>query len=159
MRSILQNHFDEFLEILKYDKTEWYEFWKDYRKRYGPIVPDYEKLHNLDEKIIKSILDSLTRPQLDKLKQYWDGTKAGEKRRVSKALRSHSEELELSKADFVVFLFGGLGISTFSIVNGLREKVILIDLVKVWKDGKIENLEEIVLNSVFKFRKGEKYGS
>ncbi len=159
MRSILQNHFDEFLEILKYDKTKWHEFWQDYRKKYGPVIPNYEKLHELDERKIKNLLDSLTRPELDRLKQYWDETKVNGKRRVSKALRDHSKGLELSKADFVVFLFGGLGLSTFSVVDGLREKIVLIDLVKVWRDGKIEELEDVVLDSVFKFRKGERYGS
>ncbi len=138
----------------------WYDFWKDkYRKKFGPIVENYEKLHGLTESAVKKFIDNMTRPELDRLKQYWEETKVYGKRRVASILRRHAEELELNRADFVVFLFGGLGISGFSVVDGLKEKVVLVDLIKTWRDGKIKELDSVVLDYVKRFRKGEMYGS
>lgn len=159
MRSILQNKFDEFLEILQYDKTQWHEFWEKYRSRYGPIIPSYERLHGLDREKIKKLLEGFSRPFLDRLKQEWEKMRFEGKRRVAFRLRERADELELSNEDFVVFLFGGLGIATFSVVDGIKEKVVLIDLVKVWKDGRLNKLDDVVLESVKRFRKGEAYGS
>jgi len=158
LRSILQNKFDEFLEILKHDKTSWLDFWRSYRKKFEPIVFNYEKAHDLNDEKIEKILQSFSRAFLDSLKQRWEEIKHQGKRKVALELRKRSGELQLSKEDFVVFLFGGLGLSVSTVVKGSKEKVILIDLVKVWKDGKLGELERIVLESVKNFRKGDVYG-
>ncbi len=153
MRSVIRNRLDEFLEILKYDKTEWYDFWKNYRRKFGPLVIEYERLHSLTADSIEEILWSLERRSLDRLKRTWQSRKLNEKKRVSYELRKRASELGLSKRDFVVFLFGGLGISPWDVVKGLKEYVILVDILYLWERGKLENLPEIVLEAVLDFRR------
>ena len=159
MRSVLHNKLEEFLKILERDKTEWMDFWREYRKKLGPIVQNYERLHGLEEEDVKKLLERFKRPDLDRLKIYWEERKREGKGRVAFLLRRNSKVLDLSREDFVVFLFGGLAISTFSVVDGNREKVVLVDVVKVWLDGKIDDLDEVVLESVKRFRRGEIHGS
>ncbi len=153
MRSIIRNHLEEFLEILEYDKTKWFDFWRSYRKRYGPIVPNYERAHSLTDSEIERILKGFERRFLDRLKRAWESTRFEEKKRISYELRIRSEELSLSREDFVVFLFGGLGLSPWTFVDGLKEKVVLVDVVHAWKEGELGNLPSLVLKAVEEFRK------
>ncbi len=152
MRSILKNRVDEFLKILEHDKGEWFSFWKRYKRRLGKLLDEYEKLHGLSDDSVKDILESLERRVLDRFRRFWEERKRILKEKTAYELRMRSKELDLSKADFVVFLIGALSISDWTIVDGEREKVILVDVLKLWRDSRIDDLPNVVLDAVEDFR-------
>ncbi len=157
MRSVLENHVDDFLRILSYDKSEWEGFWKRLKKRFSPLLDEYERAVGED---FYEILRSVRRMDLDRFRRYWIDRKRDLKRRTGVLIRSRAEELELGKADFVVFLFFGGGALDHVVVQGKREKVIMVDVFKFWKEGKLEDLPSLIIEIVEKFRRsgGENRG-
>lgn len=71
MRSIVQNKVEECLEILKRDKTKWIDFWRELRRKFGPIVPNYERKLELNDEKIEKILREIERRELDRFKWDW----------------------------------------------------------------------------------------
>lgn len=157
MRSILENHVDDFLKILSYDKSEWKDFWERLKRRFKPLLDEYERAVGEN---FYDVLRSVRRMDLDKFRRYWIDRKRYLKRRSGELIRSKAKELDLRKADFVVFLFFGAGVKDYVVVQGKREKVIMVDVFKFWKDGTVEDLPNFVLEIVENFRRsgGDDHG-
>ncbi len=151
MRSILENHVDDFLQILSHDKCEWENFWKKLKKRFNPLLDEYENV--VGDEFYKA-LKSIKRMDLDRFKREWLKKKRELKRRTGILIRSRSKELDLKRADFVVFLFFGAGIVDHVVVKGKRENVIMVDVFKFWKEKKLEDLPESILKFSENFRSG-----
>ena len=147
MRSVLVNRVDEFLKILSYDKGEWREFWERMKRRFNPLLHGYEECTGLDWRA----LENIRRMDLDRFRRDWEEAGAELRRRAGYEIRTRSEELQLSKRDFSVMLFSGFGTRECCVVEGKREKVILVDVFAVWKDG-LSKLPEVVLRCVRNFR-------
>ncbi len=157
MRSILENHVDDFLRILSYDKSEWRNFWEKMKRRFKPLLDEYEKVVGGD---FYGVLKSVRRMDLDRFRRYWMDRKKYLKHRMGVLIRSREKDFELRKADFVVFLFFGGGVLDHAVVRGKRESVIMVDVFKFWKDGTIEDLPDRIIKIVEKFRRsgGENRG-
>ena len=157
MRSVLENHVDDFLRILSYDKSEWVDFWKKLKKRFNPLLDEYEKVVGSG---FHDVLRSVRRMDLDRFRREWADRKRELKHRAGVLIRSKSEELGLKRADFVVFLFFGGGVVDHVIVEGKRESVIMVDVFKIWKDGNLEKLPDFILEFAENFRRsgGEDHG-
>jgi hypothetical protein len=149
MRSILKNHVDDFLKILQFDKARWKDFWERLKKRYSPLLDGYEECAgNVEEKLGK-----IRRMDLDRFRRVWEESKPDLKKKAGYELRIRADELELSRSDFTVFLFSGVGDKECCVISGKFEKVIMIDVFAVWMKGKLSNLHEVVLECVRNFRK------
>lgn len=159
MRNLVQNIADDFFEILKYDKKDWYTYWKVYRQRYEPVIENYEKRLDLSEKQIKETLDRLQRPTVDSLMQRWHEISRDQKLHCSKLVSHRQDLFQLSKEDFSIILTGLLGIKDWIVVNGNRESVILIDLLSLYKKGIIEEVAQVTFQAVKSFRSGEDQGN
>ncbi|MEJ5230114.1 MAG: GAF domain-containing protein [Pseudothermotoga sp.] len=159
MRSIVQNIADDFFELLRYDKKDWYSYWKIYRERHKPIIENYERALNLSEEQSKELLLQLRRPMLDTLMQYWHEKSRDQKLYCSKLISHRHELFELSKEDFSIVLTGLLGVKDWVVVDGNTEKVILIDLVSLYEKGTIDKVCEVAFQSVKFFRDGNISGN
>lgn len=112
----------------------------------------YLRTLELDDIRIKRIFENTGRPSLDRIRQKNDEIKHL-KQKAAKALNEASEELELSKEDFVIYLIGALGIKEVVTFESKERLIILIDIVSLCQNNKIEQLEEIVLFSAKEARK------
>lgn len=159
MRSIVQNKTEECLEILRWDKTKWIDFWKELRKKFGPIIPNYEKKLELDEEKIKEILWNTERRELDRFKWEWLDISRNKKVECAEALSEREEFLDLKREDFSVFLMSLLGISDWVVVDGEREKIVIVDVFSLWRKGLLKELSLATLQAVIEFRKGKEKGN
>jgi hypothetical protein len=106
----------------------------------------YNKKLALDDNTLDKILKNTGRPFLDRIKQKNDEIKHL-KQKAAKIINEFSLELELTQEDFVIYLIGALGIKdvvTFESDEGL---IVLIDIVSLCKNNRIEQLQDIVLVS------------
>jgi len=112
----------------------------------------YTQTLGLSDKKVESILTNTERPFLDKIKQKNEQIKHL-KLKAAKTLNQFSKELELTKEDFVLYLIGALGITDTISFNNKDRIIVLIDIVALYKNNKIEELQDIVLLSAKKARK------
>ncbi len=147
MRSVLVNRVDEFLKILSYDKGEWRDFWKRLKRRFKPLLDGYEKCIGIDW----WALENIRRMDLDRFRRDWEKFGSELRRRAGYEIRTRSEELQLSKQDFSVMLISGFGTRECCVVDGKKEKVILVDVFAVWRED-LSKLPEVVLWCVRNFR-------
>ncbi|MDI3471738.1 MAG: L-methionine (R)-S-oxide reductase [Thermotogaceae bacterium] len=144
---------EHFFEILRYDKLEWLDFWKEYRtKKFPVVVPLYEKRHGLtsDEKILEA-LNRLTRPFLDRLYQKLKCDFPQLKQEAVKEISKRQTELELSKERFHMMIIGLLGLEPYTIVQTpSRGIVVLLDPVGIEKKAGLDNFIDFVLEAAFK---------
>ncbi|MGB9821234.1 MAG: GAF domain-containing protein [Pseudothermotoga sp.] len=158
MRNLVQNIADDFFQILRYDKKDWYTYWEKYREKYEPIIHNYEEKFALSKEQVKELLDQLDRPLIDRLMQYWHEISRDQKLYCSKLVSHRHDLFHLEKEDFSIILTGLLGIKDWVIVNGNRESVILIDLLSLYRKGIIDRVAEVAFQSVKAFRDGEDTG-
>ncbi len=152
MRSIVENHIPDFLEILRYDKKDWGKAWDELS--FEPIVQNYKNVfENFEEKL--KIID---RRDLTELSHEFEVVENEFKEKASQLIRNTAREFELSKEDFVTLLIVGIGEKDWVVVDGQREKVIAIDLYSIWKKGKLHKLYDVVYQSIVRFRHGETQG-
>ncbi len=152
MRSILREKSSDFFVILQHDKDDWYQFWCDYCNENSEFMDGYEEKYRLNSIEIKKILENFGRPFLDKIKQKNEQIKHL-KQGAARSLNKNSRDLELKKEDFVIFLMGALGIEDETIIKRENKYLILIDLVSLGKNNRIDELENIVLNSAYEIRR------
>ena len=144
MRSIVRNAVDEFLGILRYDKTEWKDFWKRLKKRFSPLLDGYEEcVERACEK-----LERIRRMDLDRFRRFWEERGKEIKSSLAYEIRRRAGELKLSREDFVVFLISGVGSEGICVVDGKKEKVILVDVFAFWMEGNVDHIPEAVLKTV-----------
>jgi len=147
----LREKSQDFFGILQYDRSYWYKFWQVYCRENAVFMDGYNKTLDLDETRVQSILNDFSRPFLDGIKQKNEQIKHL-KERSAKILNSHYRELELSKEDFVIYLIGALGLQDKVEFLGEEGGIILIDIVSLFKHNRIEQLQDIVLDSAKRFR-------
>lgn len=152
MRSILREKSQDFFSILQYDRSQWLSFWEKYRKENKEIMSGYISALELTTERIETILATTRRPFLDKIKQKNDNLKHL-KQKAAKTLNRCSEELSLSKEDFVIYLIGALGIKDVVVFNSGDRLIVLIDIVSLYQNNKIEQLQEIVFTAAKEARK------
>lgn len=152
MRSIVENHVEDFLEILTYEKRFWYDFWR--QLHFKPITDNYEK-HFTD---FGSLLGALSRDELTEFSHDFEAYKEDLRNSIPIFIRSHSKDLQLSKSDFVIFLIAGPGVKDWVVVDGKGEKVIVVDVFSAWRKGKLRKLPELVYQAAVHFRNGEVEG-
>lgn len=152
MRSILREKSQDFFSILQHDKSEWVDFWNQYCQENREFMIGYSQSLGLSDKKVESILTNTERPFLDKIKQKNDQIKHL-KQKAAKTLNQFSKELELTKEDFVLYLIGALGITDTIACKNNNRVIVLIDIVSLYKNNKIEELQDIVLFSAKKARK------
>lgn len=146
MRSILREKSQDYFSILQHDRSEWIDFWKKYCLENKEFMNGYIKQLNLSSEKIQIIFDNTTRPFLDQIRQENDKIKHL-KQKAAKTLNHFSHELELIKEDFVIYLIGALGIQDVVTFESKDRLILLIDIVSICKNKKIELLQDIVLIS------------
>ncbi|AEH50364.1 GAF domain-containing protein [Pseudothermotoga thermarum] len=159
MRNIVENISQDFFEILRYDKNQWFDYWKIYKKRHEPLIENYEKLFGLNEETVKQILLSFERRFLDKLYQKWQIIQRENKYLCSQLVSHKPDVFQLEKEDFSIFLAGLLGKADWTVVEGKQQAVILIDLVSLENKKILEQLPHVAYQATIGFRKGEKFGN
>ena len=152
MRSILREKSQDYFSILQHDRSEWMTFWKQYLIEHREIMNGYVEQFALDSVKTGEIFKDTTRPFLDQIKQKNDEIKHL-KQKASKTLNRFSKELELTKEDFVIYLIGALGIQDVVTFESEERLIVLIDIVSLYKNNRIEQLQEIVLLSAQNARK------
>jgi len=158
VRKVVQNIADDFFEILRYDKNRWFEYWKIYRAKNEPLIDEYEKTLNLSEEWIVTLLKNMERRNLDRLMQYWHSISHEQKYHCSKLITAKHELFELSREEFVIVLTGLLGVKDWVAVKGKREWVIMIDLLSLWNNKKLDELAYVAYQAALGFKRGERYG-
>lgn len=154
MRNLVQNIADDFFEVLRYDKKDWYKYWKKYSEKHEPIIHNYEERLDLSQEKVKELLNELQRPLLDSLMQYWHETSRDQKLYCSKLVSHRHDLFQLQREDFSIILTGLLGIKDWVVVEGNRENVILIDLLSLYRKRIIEKVAEVTFQAVKSFRDG-----
>jgi len=152
LRSILREKSQDYFSILQHDRSEWMTFWKQYLIEHREIMNGYVEQLALDDVKTGEIFKDTTRPFLDQIKQKNDEIKHL-KQKASKTLNRFSKELELTKEDFVIYLIGALGIQDVVTFESEERLIVLIDIVSLYKNNRIEQLQEIVLLSAQNARK------
>lgn len=152
MRSIVENHVGDFLEILTCEKSGWYEFWK--ALPFKPITDNYE----LKFEGFESLLASVSRNELTQFSHDFEEYKERVRDEVAVHVREHATDLGLDKEDFVIFLIAGVGIKDWVVVDGKSEKIIVFDVFSLWRRGKLEKLPEAIYQATIHFRHGELEG-
>ncbi len=153
MRSLVENHIGDFLDILTYQKKEWIEFWK--KLPYKPITDNYaNKFDGFYEKLL-----SISRNELTELSHWYDENKENIRDELTVRIRKSARDFQLSKEDFVIYLIVGIGEKDWIVVDGKSEKVIVFDVYSIWKKGKIDKLADAIYQSVVHFRHGELEGN
>ncbi len=153
MRSLIENHIDDFLEILTYEKRFWKDFWE--KLPFKPITENYANhFENFYEKLV-----NLSRNQLTEFSHVYEENKERIKEELSIRLRKNARDLELSREDFVIYLIVGIGEKDWVVVDGKHEKVIVFDVFSLWKKGKFPFLADAVYQAVIHFRHGESEGN
>ena len=159
MRSIVQNKVEECLEILKWDKTKWIDFWRELRRKFGPIVPNYERKLELNDEKIEKILWEIERRELDRFKWDWLDVSRNKKIECAESLSEREDFLDLKREDFSVFLMSLLGLSDWVVVDGEKEKIVVMDVFSLWRKGLLRELSLATLHAVIEFRKGKEIGN
>jgi len=154
LRSILLERSRHFFEILKYDKSQWFDFWKEYRsKKFPVVVPLYERKHGLTDREIEEILKAFERPFLDRLYQRVETKFKTLKERAVKEISKRSDKLELSKEKFHMMIIGLLGLEAYTLVETqTRGIVVLLDPVGIEKKMGLDNFVEVSVEAAFKAR-------
>jgi len=138
MRSLVENHIGDFLDILTYQKKEWIEFWK--KLPYKPITDNYaNKFDGFYEKLL-----SISRNELTELSHWYDENKENIRDELTVRIRKSARDFQLSKEDFVIYLIVGIGEKDWIVVDGKSEKVIVFDVYSIWKKGKIDKLADAI---------------
>ncbi len=153
MRSLIENHIGDFLEILTYEKGYWEEFWK--KLPFKPITENYA--NRFDNFYTR--LSELSRNELTEFLHIYDENKEKIKEELSVRIRKNARDLQLSKEDFVIYLITGIGEKDWVVVDGKNEKVIVFDVFSLWKKGKFHALADAVYQAVVHFRHGEMEGN
>jgi len=151
VRSILREKTSDFFVMLQYDKADWLKFWNLYCSENREFMKGYIEKYQLNDEGVKEILQGYERPFLDQIKQKNEQIKHLKQATV-KNLNKSSKELELIKEDFVIFLIGALGIEDVSFIERKDKHLILIDLVSLGKNQRIDDLQNIVLGSAYAIR-------
>ena len=152
MRSILREKSQDYFSILKHDKSHWVAFWEKYCQENAEFMSGYARALDLGKEEVASILKETNRPFLDKIKQKNEQIKHL-KQNAAKTLNLYNEELELSKEDFVIYLIGALGIQDTISFKTKDRMICLIDIVSLYKNCKMEELQNITLFTAKKARK------
>jgi len=148
MRSIFREKSMEFFDILKVDREDWHCFWE----RFCRINKDYMKEYLVENKITEEkalkILDSLSRPFLDSLRQENEQIREIKRNTVS-GISKMGNELKLSDSDFTLYLISALGVNDTTIVKNTKDGgyLVLIDIVSLKKNDNINRLPEIAIDS------------
>ncbi len=152
MRSLIENHIDDFLEILTYEKRFWKDFWE--KLPYKPITEHYANhFVNFYDKLC-----AISRNELTEFSHIYDKSKESLKEELSIRIRKSAHDLELSKEDFVIYLIAGIGEKDWVVVEGKHEKVIVFDVFSLWRKGKFSSLSDAVFQAVIHFRHGDLEG-
>lgn len=147
---MIENHIEDFLKILTYEKKLWSDFWK--KLPYKLITEGYsKKIPNFFEK-----LKAISRSELTKFSHVYEDYKNRFKEELSIRIKENAKDLELSKEDFVIFLIVGVGEKDWIVVDN---KVIVFDAFSLWKKGKFDFLADAIYQSVIHFRHGEHEGN
>lgn len=153
MRNIVENHIEEMLEILRYDKSQWRNFWDRLKNKYNI-------LDKIEIKTGEINFGDIERRELDKLLIDYLAMEKQDREKITTKIRKNSKELKLSKEDFVVFL--GIYPKDFDwiVIEGKKnnEKVIFFNVFSLWKRGKLSKLNEAVYQSIIHFRNDELQG-
>ncbi|MBB6061928.1 GAF domain-containing protein [Thermosipho japonicus] len=152
MRNIVENHVEEILEILRYDKSQWGEFW-------SKITNKYKFFKKIEEKLGEINFDSVERRELDKLLNDFREFAKENKDNVTTKIRKNAKELELNKEDFIVFL--GVYPKEFDwiVVDFNGSYILFYNVYSLWKKEKLSKLSEAVYQAIIHFRNGEMNGN
>ncbi len=153
MRSIFREKSIEFFDILKTDRSDWPVFWKKYCRVNKEFMNGYLKKHDLDHEKSIGYLNGFSRPFLDSLRQENESIREI-KRDTVRNLARIGNELKLKESDFSLYLISALGIEDVTIVENIDGKgyIVLIDIVSLKKNGKIDELSDIAVFSAKKVR-------
>jgi len=151
LRSVLRERSNRFFEILKYDKSDWYDFWKTYCEENSEFMSGYDVNTGVGDETAKSILKAMSRPFLDKINRK-NHTIKHLKRKTAKEIHRRQKELGLSDADFTVYIIGAIGVKDVIKMTRENETIILIDIVSLYKNNRIDSLEDIILNSILEVK-------
>ncbi|HUM42515.1 MAG TPA: diguanylate cyclase [Fervidobacterium sp.] len=152
MRSIVENHVEDFLEMLTYEKSAWYDFWK--ALPFSPITERYESQFENFKELIKNI----SRKELTRFSHDFENYKGRVKEETTVSIRAHANDLELDKEDFVIFLIVGPGVKDWVVIDGKVEKIIVFDAFSLWKRGKLQMLPDALYQAAVHYRHGELEG-
>ncbi|MBT1247467.1 MULTISPECIES: GAF domain-containing protein [unclassified Thermosipho (in: thermotogales)] len=150
MRNIVENHVEEMLEFLRYDKSQWENIWEKLKSKFS---------------ILREIEKSLGTPNFDKLERrnfdkfLYDYRELVGKDSIAKRIRQHSEELDLKREDFITFLGVFPKSVDWIVVEENEKKVIFENLYSLWEKGELNKVSEAVFQSIVHFRKGEVMGN
>jgi len=152
LRSVLRERSNRFFDILKYDKSDWFKFWREYCEENNEFMSGYAAVTAIDDENAKEILNTMSRPFLDKINRK-NQTIKHLKRKTAREIHRRQKELGLSDADFTVYIIGALGIRDVITIARDNETVILIDIVSLYNNNRIGKLEETILNSILEVKK------
>ncbi|MCX7654506.1 MAG: diguanylate cyclase [Fervidobacterium sp.] len=153
MRSLIENHIGDFLEILTYEKRYWEDFWR--KLPFKPITENYaSKFENFYYKLV-----NLNRNELTEFSHTYEECKEKIKEELSARIRKNAKDLQLSREDFVIYVIVGIGEKDWVVVDGKNEKIIVFDAFSIWKKGKFNALPDAVYQAVVHFRHGEIEGN
>ncbi|QTA37382.1 GAF domain-containing protein [Thermosipho ferrireducens] len=156
MRNIIENRVDEFMEMLRYDKSQWGEFWKKMERRFSPILTNYVKKFSIN---VEGELFGLERRSLDRFYFDFKEYEKTNKGKISERIRKYSEELELSREDFIIFIAVFPGGKDWCVVEGKKENVIFVNAYNLWLKNELTNLHDAVYQAIIHFRHGESGGN
>lgn len=143
MRSIVENHVEDFLEMLTYEKSAWYDFWK--ALPFSPITERYEsQFENF-----KELINNISRKELTRFSHDFENYKGRVKEETTVSIRAHANDLELDKEDFVIFLIVGPGVKDWVVIDGKVEKIIVFDAFSLWKRGKLQMIPDALYQLLF----------
>ncbi|MBO8160469.1 MAG: GAF domain-containing protein [Thermosipho sp. (in: Bacteria)] len=153
MRNLVENHIEEFSEILKYDKSEWDKIWKRLKKRFSPI------LDRIEEKLGRVSFEKIERRALDSFVQEFGNVMKAKKEKVAEKIRKNSDKFKLSAEDFVIFVaFAPFNID-WIVVKGKKENVIFFNAFSLWNKNELKNIDDAVYQAVVHFRHGDSEGN
>ncbi|OAA31215.1 histidine kinase [Kosmotoga arenicorallina S304] len=157
MRSILRDFSEEFFKILSFPKEEWFSFWLEHRKDHPRLWEEYLMKNCMNERDVEKELQKVERRELDSLHQSWLLLESNAKSSVLKSLKNLSSVLELSREDFVVFIMVALGKSESIIVPTSKGHVIMIDLLSLYRKGKLNFAGNFIIEKMREFRAYSEY--
>jgi len=151
VRSILREKSMGFFEILDHDKKDWIIFWNSFCKNEYKIMKGYCEYYSLNNELVEKKLFSLGRPFLDNLKMKNENIKSIKAKTV-KTLASLQGELKLTQEDFTIYMIGALGIDDAVMFDNDYERVVILDIVSMEKNGNLDKMPEIAKKSAFEAR-------
>ncbi|MDK2886288.1 MAG: L-methionine (R)-S-oxide reductase [Thermosipho sp. (in: thermotogales)] len=153
MRNLIENHIEDFAEILRYDKSNWDNFWESLKKRFSPI------LDNVEKKLGKISFKKVERRSLDKFVHDYENVIKTKKEKITERIRKNSDKFELSKEDFIIFMAFIPRDLDWLVVDGKREKILFFNAYSLWRIGFLEKLDDAIYQSVVHFRHGDDKGN